>query len=92
MNPILEPLFSTPSHSAGTSSPIQTYFGAQRPPFIPVVQPIVPRIPIMEGRGQRGPPPPINPWIAAIYGPLNLLANSHDMPEHYLKLFPKYDG
>ena len=88
MNPILEPLFSTPSLSDGTTSPIQPYLGPKTPPFIHVVQFVVPRIPIMEGRGQRGPPPLVNPWIPIRYGPLSVLTNSHDMPEHYLKIFP----
>jgi hypothetical protein len=38
------------------------------------------------------PPPPINPWVAARYGPLHIPINPHDLPDNYLKLLPKYDG
>jgi hypothetical protein len=43
--------------------------------------------------GNKPPPPPlVIPLVAARYGPLNFPPNVHDLPENYLKLFPKYDG
>jgi hypothetical protein len=43
--------------------------------------------------GNKPPPsPPLKPWVASIYGPLNLPPNAHDLHENYLKHFPKYDG
>jgi hypothetical protein len=42
--------------------------------------------------GNQPPPPPLNPWVTARYGPLNLPQHVHDLPENYLKLLPKYDG
>jgi hypothetical protein len=42
--------------------------------------------------GNQPPPPPLNPWVTTIFGPLNLPVNVHDLPENYLKLFPKYNG
>jgi hypothetical protein len=42
--------------------------------------------------GNHPPPPPLNPLVAAIFGPLNLPIHVHDLPKNYLKLLPKYNG
>jgi hypothetical protein len=42
--------------------------------------------------GNQPPPPPLNPWVMARFGPLNIPAHVHDLPENYLKLLPKYNG
>jgi len=48
------------------------------------------------GGGRDGknkpPPPPLNPWVMAIFGPLNIPFHVHDLPKNYLKLLPKYNG
>jgi hypothetical protein len=49
-------------------------------------------IPGIGGGGGNRNPPPVNPWVEARYGPLNLPQNTHDLLENYLKLLPKYDG
>jgi hypothetical protein len=38
------------------------------------------------------PPPPINPWVTAIFAPLNLPQITHDLPKNYMKYLPKFDG
>ena len=92
LDTVLEPHFVTPSHSDSTSSSYQSSLRPQRPPFILVVQPIIPQTPNMIGRGHKVPPPAVNPWTPSRYGPLNIHVDLHDMPDHYLKILPKYDG
>jgi hypothetical protein len=43
-------------------------------------------------RENQPPPPPLNPWVTAIYGPLNLPQHVHDLPKNSLNILPKYDG